>query len=139
MKTRILDGQAIPERARLFCLSRMLVTQRAKDSTGWENTLATMEKWGMPLSPAEHNMPRGPRAVRAESASLPRHESRAPSDERGDGRRDRRPARSPAQRFAGCSPAFRGHADRLHAHPLGFVHPGDPGHGALPRRLLALA
>lgn len=63
-------GQAIAERACLFCHSPMLVTQQAKDSTGWEKTLATMEKWGSPLSPAEHDTLRayllatmGPRAA----------------------------------------------------------------------------
>jgi hypothetical protein len=35
------------------------MAQRAKDSTGWEKTLATMAKWGKPLSPAEHDMLRG--------------------------------------------------------------------------------
>ena len=48
-------GQAIAERACLICHSAMLVTQQAKDSTGWEKTLATMEKWGAPLTPAEHD------------------------------------------------------------------------------------
>ena len=37
----------------------MLVTQQAKDSTGWEKTLAQMEKWGVKLSPAEHDTLRG--------------------------------------------------------------------------------
>ena len=62
-------GRAIAERACLFCHSAMLVTQQAKDSTGWEKSLATMEKWGAPLSPAEHDTLRsyllahfGPRA-----------------------------------------------------------------------------
>jgi cytochrome c5 len=48
-------GRAIAERACLFCHSAMLVTQQAKDSTGWEKTIAQMEKWGAPLSPAEHD------------------------------------------------------------------------------------
>lgn len=52
-------GQAIAERACLFCHSPMLVTQQAKDSTGWEKSLATMEKWGAPLTPAEHDSLRG--------------------------------------------------------------------------------
>jgi len=37
----------------------MLVTQQAKDSTGWEKTLGQMEKWGVKLSPAEHDTLRG--------------------------------------------------------------------------------
>ena len=52
-------GRAIAERACLFCHSPMLVTQQAKDSTGWEKSLATMEKWGAPLTPAEHDTLRG--------------------------------------------------------------------------------
>ena len=63
-------GQAIADRACLFCHSPMLVTQQAKDSTGWEKTLALMEKWGAPATAAEHDTLRryllahfGPRAV----------------------------------------------------------------------------
>lgn len=52
-------GRPIAERACLFCHSPMLVTQQAKDSTGWEKSLATMEKWGAPLTPAEHDTLRG--------------------------------------------------------------------------------
>jgi len=52
-------GQAIAERACLFCHSPMLVTQQAKDSTGWEKTMVQMEKWGAPLTPAEHDSLRG--------------------------------------------------------------------------------
>ena len=48
-------GRAIAERACLFCHSPMLVTQQAKDSTGWEKSLATMVKWGAPMTPAEHD------------------------------------------------------------------------------------
>ena len=48
-------GQAIAERACLLCHSRMLVTQQAKDSTGWEKTIAQMEQWGAPLTRAEHD------------------------------------------------------------------------------------
>lgn len=48
-------GRAIAERSCLVCHSAMLVTQQAKDSTGWEKTLATMEKWGAPVTPAEHD------------------------------------------------------------------------------------
>ncbi|MGH7731066.1 MAG: hypothetical protein ACRENJ_07435 [Candidatus Eiseniibacteriota bacterium] len=52
-------GRAIAERACLFCHSPMLVTQQAKDSIGWEKSLATMEKWGAPMTPAEHDTLRG--------------------------------------------------------------------------------
>lgn len=48
-------GRAIAERACLFCHSPMLVTQQAKDSTGWEKSLTTMKAWGAPLEPAEHD------------------------------------------------------------------------------------
>ena len=48
----------------------MLVTQQTKDSTGWEKTLAQMEQWGAPMTPAEHDTLRryllahfGPRAT----------------------------------------------------------------------------
>jgi hypothetical protein len=37
------------------CHSISLVTQQAKDSTGWEKTLGQMEKWGVQATPAEHD------------------------------------------------------------------------------------
>jgi len=49
------EGHLIAERACAICHSPMLVTQQAKDSTGWEKTLATMEKWGAPVSGADHD------------------------------------------------------------------------------------
>lgn len=49
------EGRAIAERSCLICHSAMLVRQQAKDSTGWEKTLALMEKWGATLTPAEHD------------------------------------------------------------------------------------
>lgn len=48
-------GRALAERSCLLCHSAMLLTQQAKDSTAWEKTLAQMEKWGAPLSAAEHD------------------------------------------------------------------------------------
>ena len=48
-------GQAIADRSCRLCHSPMLVTQQAKDSTGWEKTLAQMEKWGAPATAAEHD------------------------------------------------------------------------------------
>jgi hypothetical protein len=52
-------GRAIAERACLFCHSPMLVTQQAKDSTGWEKSLTTMRAWGAPMTPAEQDTLRG--------------------------------------------------------------------------------
>lgn len=49
------EGRAIAERSCLICHSASLVTQQAKDSTGWEKTLGQMEKWGVKLTPAEHD------------------------------------------------------------------------------------
>jgi cytochrome c5 len=48
-------GKDIAERSCLLCHSQTLVTQQAKDSTAWEKTLATMQKWGVKLTPAEHD------------------------------------------------------------------------------------
>jgi len=52
-------GKAIAERSCLFCHSAMLVTQQAKDSTGWEKTLTTMKNWGSPISSSERDTLRG--------------------------------------------------------------------------------
>jgi len=52
-------GREIAERACLVCHSPMLITQQAKDSTGWEKTLGLMTQWGAPLSAAEHDTLRG--------------------------------------------------------------------------------
>lgn len=48
-------GQGIAARSCLICHSATLVTQQAKDSTAWEKTIGTMEKWGVKLAPAEHD------------------------------------------------------------------------------------
>ena len=53
------DGRSIAERACLLCHSASLVTQQAKDSTGWEKTLVQMEKWGVAMTAAEHDTLRG--------------------------------------------------------------------------------
>lgn len=65
------EGKEIAERSCLICHSQTLVTQQAKDSTAWEKTLGTMEKWGVKLTRAEHDSLRtylvthfGPRAAR---------------------------------------------------------------------------
>jgi len=52
-------GQALAERYCQNCHAPMLATQQAKDSTGWEKTLAQMEKWGIQPTPAEHDSLRG--------------------------------------------------------------------------------
>lgn len=65
------EGRAIAERACLVCHSAMLVTQQAKDSTGWEKTLTQMTNWGAPsVTQAERDTLRdyllkhfGPRAM----------------------------------------------------------------------------
>ena len=48
------EGHEIADQRCLMCHSAMLITQQAKDSTGWEKTLALMEKWSAPLPVAEH-------------------------------------------------------------------------------------
>ena len=48
-------GDDIAARACVICHSAMLVTQQAKDSSGWEKTLALMEKWGAPVAASEHD------------------------------------------------------------------------------------
>ena len=48
-------GRGIAERWCLLCHSAMLITQQKKDSTGWEKTLAQMEKWGVALTVEERD------------------------------------------------------------------------------------
>jgi len=48
-------GRAIAQRWCLLCHSAMLITQQAKDSAGWEKTLAQMEKWGVAVTPEERD------------------------------------------------------------------------------------
>ena len=62
-------GRPLAERYCAICHAPTLVTQQAKDSTGWEKTLGQMEKWGIKPTPAEHDSLRdylvshfGPRA-----------------------------------------------------------------------------
>lgn len=64
------SGKPIADRACLICHSAMLVTQQAKDSTGWEKTLTTMKNWGAPLEGSDRDTLRtyllarwGPRPV----------------------------------------------------------------------------
>ena len=63
------DGKPLADRYCQICHAPSLVTQQAKDSTGWEKTLVQMEKWGIRPTPAEHDTLRryllshyGPRA-----------------------------------------------------------------------------
>jgi cytochrome c5 len=49
------EGRAIAERSCLMCHSAMLISQQAKDSTGWSKTVTLMEKWGAPVTAAEHD------------------------------------------------------------------------------------
>jgi mono/diheme cytochrome c family protein len=65
------EGRPLAERYCQICHAPTLVTQQAKDSTGWEKTIATMRKWGAPLSDAERDSLRsyfvaklGPRSAR---------------------------------------------------------------------------
>ena len=48
-------GKMLADNKCQICHSVSLVSQQAKDSTGWEKTLAQMEKWGGSLTPAEHD------------------------------------------------------------------------------------
>jgi cytochrome c5 len=48
-------GRELVERDCMTCHSSMLITQQAKDSTGWEKTIGLMEKWGSPVKGAEHD------------------------------------------------------------------------------------
>jgi len=48
-------GRAIAERACLVCHSPQLIGQQHKDQASWEKTIATMEKWGAPITPAQHD------------------------------------------------------------------------------------
>lgn len=52
-------GREIASRSCLICHSASLVVQQAKDSTAWEKTIGQMEKWGVKLTPAEHDTLRG--------------------------------------------------------------------------------
>ena len=58
------EGRHLAEHWCMICHSGTLVTQQAKDSTGWEKTLTQMEKWGVVLSPAERDTLRGYLIVR---------------------------------------------------------------------------
>ncbi|HEY3215769.1 MAG TPA: hypothetical protein VGK93_04690 [Candidatus Eisenbacteria bacterium] len=53
------EGHELADRSCRTCHSAMLITQQAKDSTAWEKTIVQMEKWGVQLTPAEHDTLRG--------------------------------------------------------------------------------
>ena len=48
-------GREIAERACQVCHSPQLIAQQHKDAAAWEKTIAQMEKWGAPLTPAQHD------------------------------------------------------------------------------------
>ncbi len=48
-------GREIAERACLLCHSPQLIEQQHKDEAAWEKTIALMEKWGAPVTPAQHD------------------------------------------------------------------------------------
>jgi len=52
-------GKELADRNCVICHSASLITQQAKDSTGWEKTLAQMEKWAGAAAPAQHDSLRG--------------------------------------------------------------------------------
>jgi len=65
------EGRPLAERWCMICHSATLITQQAKDSSGWDKTITQMEKWGVTLSPAEHDTLRaylvahpGPRTIK---------------------------------------------------------------------------
>src|SRR5262245_64114390 len=47
-------GQELVQEKCLQCHSAMLITQQHKDSTAWEKTVQTMEKWGARIVPSDH-------------------------------------------------------------------------------------
>ena len=53
--SRLPEGpeRPIAERACLLCHGPQLINQQRKDDTGWEKTIAQMEKWGAPVKPAD--------------------------------------------------------------------------------------
>jgi hypothetical protein len=47
--------RALAEQKCLVCHSAQLIAQQHKDAAAWEKTIAQMEKWGVALTPAEHD------------------------------------------------------------------------------------
>ncbi|MGH7724744.1 MAG: hypothetical protein ACREOU_04885 [Candidatus Eiseniibacteriota bacterium] len=48
-------GRDLAEQRCLVCHSATLMTQQAKDSTGWAKSVKQMEDWGVVLTPAERD------------------------------------------------------------------------------------
>ena len=51
--------RALAEEKCLVCHSAQLIAQQHKDAARWEKTIAQMEKWGVTLTPAEHDSLKG--------------------------------------------------------------------------------
>jgi hypothetical protein len=47
--------RGLAEQKCLICHSPQLIAQQHKDAAAWEKTIAQMEKWGVALTPAEHD------------------------------------------------------------------------------------
>ena len=47
--------RVLAEEKCLVCHSPQLIAQQHKDAAAWEKTIAQMEKWGVALTPAEHD------------------------------------------------------------------------------------
>ena len=47
--------RVLAEQKCLICHSAQLIAQQHKDAAAWEKTIAQMEKWGVALTPAEHD------------------------------------------------------------------------------------
>ena len=49
------SARALAEQRCLVCHSAQLIAQQHKDGAAWEKTIAQMEKWGVALTPTEHD------------------------------------------------------------------------------------
>jgi len=70
----------LAEQRCLICHSAQLIAQQHKDAAAWEKTIAQMEKWGVALTPAEHDSLKsylvralGPRASGGAAKDPPAH------------------------------------------------------------------
>jgi hypothetical protein len=52
-------GKSIAEQRCVICHTPMLIVQQHKDATGWEKTIAQMEKWSAPIPPSDREALRG--------------------------------------------------------------------------------
>ena len=48
-------GRDLAAQRCLMCHAATLITQQAKDSSGWARTVGQMEKWGVVLAPGERD------------------------------------------------------------------------------------